>query len=375
MDNKSIGLFGNMKAILALLVVASLVGASLLQVAYANMEPLSLPQIVIAKDGSIQPQTGLIKQEGNNYFLTANITKEYCIEILCNNIVFDGGGYTIDGGPYSGLIDVSAYGLRLMYVANVSIQNLEIQRCGHGIDCHFSNNLKIFNVSLNNNLVGIYTWDTSYSQIVGCNISSNDKTAGSIGINFMINSNNNNCTNNNLHSLYNSVWITNSQYNMFSNNTFANSTIALVFEYTNQIGYSNASPMYNVFWKNNFLFNKDTLAQNYYISGNSLSNISFPNAFYLNGIGNYWNDYFTKYPNASEINSTGTGDTPYFLASDNADEHPLVKPVNITLESLPIPSPSPTTPEIPTITIVIPMIVSLAFALGFRRRSRLVISR
>ena len=55
---------------------------------------------------------------------------------------------------------------------------------------------------------------------------------------------------------------------------------------------------------------------------------------------NYWSDYLTKYPNATEIDSTGIGNQPYVYSIVETripliyqDNHPLMKPVIIPLES------------------------------------------
>jgi hypothetical protein len=81
----------------------------------------------------------------------------------------------------------------------------------------------------------------------------------------------------------------------------------------------------NRFYQNNFFLNDTS-----YI---------FNDNFWDNGsVGNYWNNYLTKYPNASEIGNTGIGDTAYVMEREknlslgdpnatNVDNYPLVYPL------------------------------------------------
>jgi hypothetical protein len=62
---------------------------------------------------------------------------------------------------------------------------------------------------------------------------------------------------------------------------------------------------------------------------------------------NYWSDYLTRYPNATEIDNSGVGNTAYVL-STTQDNHPLMKPVSITVPEFP---PSTVTPLLIVIVI------------------------
>jgi parallel beta-helix repeat protein len=94
--------------------------------------------------------------------------------------------------------------------------------------------------------------------------------------------------------------------------------------------------------------------------------IPAPNAnLWDNGTqGNYWSDYQAKYPNAKEADNSGTYDTPYVPYPDNIDNHPLVKPVEITQ------------PSIPSwiILVILPLPIIVAIAVGlfiyFKKRKR-----
>ncbi len=331
-----------MKAILALIVIAMLIGTSYLQTVGANaFPPPNLPELVIAEDGSIQPQTDLINHEGNNYFLTANMTAKYRINICCSNIVFDGKGYTIDCGeglPAYGNLYPPCFALYIPHVSNITVRNVTIQGFGNAISLIYSNNSRITNVTLNNNDRAVWVWSSVFNQITGCNIVNN-----SWGVQIASDSDNNIVTGTSVQSNRYSLIISNSQNNLLTNNIIANSQTAFRLEHL--LYNTNAPctlPINNTFFQNNFLNNSNVFEENKenatFPKGNTaFQNIILANKFSLNGIGNYWSDYFAKYPSASEIDNKGTGDTPYFLAQNNIDYYPQVRPVNITRD-LPIPA-------------------------------------
>jgi parallel beta-helix repeat protein len=334
-----------MKAILVLIVIAMLIGTSYLQTVGANaFPPPNLPELVISEDGSIQPQTDLINHEGNNYFLTANMTAKYRINIYCSNVVFDGKGYTIDGGeglPAYGNLNPPCFALYIPHVSNITVRNITIQGFANAISLIYCNNSRISNVTISNNTRGIWVWNSLFNQIAGCNIVNNGW-----GIQIASDSGNNIVTNTSLQLNRYSLTISNSQNNLFTNIIVVNSQTALMLEHVLQnTNAPRTLPTNNTFFQNDFMNNAIVFEENKenvtFPKGNTeFQNITLTNNFSINGIGNYWGDYFAKYPNASEIDSTGVGDTPYILAPDNADEHPLVKPVSITTELSLTPTPT-----------------------------------
>ncbi len=107
----------------------------------------------------------------------------------------------------------------------------------------------------------------------------------------------------------------------------------------------------NLFFENIFMNNSKNFATNWNITGSNL----FDNGT----VGNYWDDYLTKYPSATEVDHSGIGDTPYQVYPNCNDNYPLlvapdisklIPPLHIpwtqTLpsNSFPSPSPSPTNP-------------------------------
>jgi hypothetical protein len=80
-----------------------------------------LPYIAIKSDGSVEPQTGFIKQDGNVYTLTSDLVQKYAIKIQRSNIVFDGAGHVISGPGYSNK------GLDVESVTNVTVKDVEVR--------------------------------------------------------------------------------------------------------------------------------------------------------------------------------------------------------------------------------------------------------
>ena len=89
----------NRKALAITLITALLVlevaGIQVTHIGSANFFPEQPPSgTQITADGTIQG-TNLIQHSGNTYTLTANIKDT--IVILCDGIVLDGAGYTLEG--------------------------------------------------------------------------------------------------------------------------------------------------------------------------------------------------------------------------------------------------------------------------------------
>jgi len=88
-----------------------------------------LPAITIERDGSITPDTGLIRKTGNTYTMTSDIVKEYVIKIDCDNIIFDGAGHVLNctypqREHYGGTTDDN--GITIMDADNVIVKDIEI---------------------------------------------------------------------------------------------------------------------------------------------------------------------------------------------------------------------------------------------------------
>jgi hypothetical protein len=148
---------------------SSIAGLMLVEITTANNPGSWFPQehyptITINNDGSITPQTDLISREGNTYTLTANVTT-YTIFIDCNDIVFDGGGYTIDlWNETNPAINV---GLGPLGVRNVTIKNVEVNSYSETIQLSCCSHCQITNVKVNSDIQLDISNHTSISQCIG----------------------------------------------------------------------------------------------------------------------------------------------------------------------------------------------------------------
>jgi parallel beta-helix repeat protein len=111
----------------------------------------------------------------------------------------------------------------------------------------------------------------------------------------------------------------------------------------------------NLFYNNAFVNNSYNFGGNWQVTG--------LNSFDNGTVGNYWDDYLTKYPSAAEVDHSGIGDTPYQVYPNCNDNYPLLGAPDISKliptlhipwaqtlppDSFPSPSPSPTNPPAST---------------------------
>jgi parallel beta-helix repeat protein len=310
-----------------------LIGIQAVEVSVANPTHLApaLSNITIAKDGSVQPSSGLIKQNGSTYFLTRSIVGSYCINVLCGNIVFDGQGNSIDSGETK-----TSFGIHIMYVGNVTVRNVVINRFYSGIMVEHSGSSKIDNVTISNsesgNLMnmksdGINLLTSVYTKITNCHITNCDGA----GITLGTASNNNTISDNDISTNQAAISISDSGNNVFFRNNVVNSSLAV---YINR-GYPNLSvnPLTpkNIFYFNNFINNSQQVDFKQY-SGKTTVDESYSNSWDNGSIGNYWSD--------------NNNSNPYVLNDVNIDHFPLNK--QITFELSPIQNPVSTIIPSPT---------------------------
>ena len=112
-------------ALILALLVSAVAGLQLVNLAIANPS-FFLPYITIKSDGSVEPKTEYIKQEGNVYTLTDDLVRTYAIRIQSSNITFDGGGHVINGFTGIAGYDYSNLGVSLEDVINVTVKDIEI---------------------------------------------------------------------------------------------------------------------------------------------------------------------------------------------------------------------------------------------------------
>jgi hypothetical protein len=275
--------------ILALLVSAIAVVLST-KVATANPF-IYLPIIVINSDGSVEPENDFIAKTGNIYTLTANL-HNYVVNIQRSNIIFDGAGHIINGTLPSiehGRWFSDCTGLSLEGVTNVTVRNIEITGF-NDFDVVLENSRVCYFFKMKADDGGVLE-NSSSNLITECNLVALTE------------------------AVQPGVYLSSSNSNKFSKNDIED------------IFLTNSND--NNFLENNFVIDN---FPNVIISGKNVWDNS--------SVGNYWNDYLTKYPNASEIGNTGVGDTPYVIDAANIDHNPLMAPVDNTVPTIKVLSPA-----------------------------------
>jgi len=235
--------------------------------------------VYIRADGSVDPPGSPLQRNGDLYTLSGNITSDSDgIVIEKGNIIIDGNGYTVKGGPDGKAFYV--YG-----IDNVTVRNTRTEGFSYGIYLESTSR----NIIYGNNLTGS-TYDgiglfDSIDNIISFN---HMKENGWSGVNLYFSSGNN-----------------------ISGNSITN----------NYYGISMYSSENSSIFHNNFINNTD-----------QISSDASPNVWdegYPSG-GNYWNDYtgadLYRGPYQNETGSDGIGDTPYSLYGSDADHYPLMKP-------------------------------------------------
>ncbi len=109
------------KALILTLLFSAAAGVQLAKIAKSN--PMRfLPYITIKSDGTLEPQTSFIKQEGNVYTLTSDLVQNFAIKIQRSNIIFDGAGHIIHTSTYG----YGNNGLSLESVTNVTVKDIKV---------------------------------------------------------------------------------------------------------------------------------------------------------------------------------------------------------------------------------------------------------
>ena len=124
MNRKHFGIF-----VLAFLLVGMIAFVNEVQ----KIQAADSPPLTINADGSITPSTTLITTTDNiTYTFTENITGTTgaynIIYVQRDNIILDGAGHSLEGGPNR------RNGLDLGYRNNVTVRNLNIINCADGIN-------------------------------------------------------------------------------------------------------------------------------------------------------------------------------------------------------------------------------------------------
>jgi hypothetical protein len=313
--------------ILVLIFFASLVTARTDKAQTANV-------ITINTDGSVSGTT-LIQRDGNHYTLTSSLSN-VPIVVECNNILLNGGGFTLQGTSEWGT--PAAINLTC---TNVTIENFNIATWEVGILGAYNNNT-IANCTVTDCERGVAIYADNY-------VLTEDTIAFNSYVGVRILNGNGNVFVGNLMK-DNSVCflVDNGSLNVVVANTIQN----------NMDAFSVNNGSFFVYHNNFVDQNRDFVGgwHTHILTSDNVSTFQWDNG-YPSG-GNYYNDYATRHPNATEIDKLGIENTPYVVNENPtvndtlavADRYPLISPVNISeAEKLPLePFPSMSPPTFPT---------------------------
>ena len=254
--------------------------------------------IYIRADGSIDPPTAPIHQNGDSYTLTDNIDGSIVIEK--DSIIVDGAGHTLQGTG-------SETGIDLSLRTNVTIQNMEIKTFDYAVYLSSSHHVTILGTNIADSSDGIWVSDSSSNNIFGNNITTNVLE----GIYILVSTDNSISGNNITTNTFDGIYLYSSSNNTISGNNIANNGWGVTSYYSSD----------NRLFHNNFISNIE--------QADSESSIDVWDNAYPSG-GNYWSDYngtdLYRGPYQNETGSDGTGDTPYIIDADNRDRYPLMTP-------------------------------------------------
>ena len=202
----------------------------------------------------------------------------------------------------------------IMYNNTLNRADIELQN---------SNSNIIYNNTLNGGYLGVgYDKSPASSNLIARNIIENTRTDG--GIIVFSGSN-----------------------NEFYGNLVTSNKVGLALGLTG-IGVNENNEYNNVFFYNMFVKNSEgNVVNRQLVDSNSFDNGT---------VGNYWDDYLTKYPNATEIDNSAIGNTPYIVHNNVTDNYPLMMPFDLSSITIQFPSwinslPNlRTTPTFPTMT-------------------------
>jgi len=254
--------------------------------------------IYIRADGSIDPPTAPIHQNGDSYTLTDNIDGSIVIEK--DSIIVDGAGHTLQGTG-------SETGIDLSLRTNVTIQNMEIKTFDYAVYLSSSHHVTILGTNIADSSDGIWVSDSSSNNIFGNNITTNVLE----GIYILVSTDNSISGNNITANTFDGVYLSSSSNNTISGNNIANNGWGVTSYYSSD----------NRIFHNNFISNFEQVY--------SESSIDVWDSAYPSG-GNYWSDYAGVDkkcgPSQDHPGGDGIGDTSYTIDTKNTDRYPLMNP-------------------------------------------------
>jgi parallel beta-helix repeat protein len=168
--------------------------------------------ITIQSNGSVTPPSAPIRQAGNVYLLTDNISDSDGIIVEISNVILNGNGYTIQGSSI-----------------------------GNGVDLTNTSNVTVENANINGFSNGIIAPDSSYDNVTDNNVQQNS----ACGI-YVDSSLDDNIYGNSIEQNYIGIYLSSSSSNSIYHNNFVNNTWQV---YTDSINmWDNGYPSGGNYW-------------------------------------------------------------------------------------------------------------------------------
>jgi parallel beta-helix repeat protein len=151
--------------------------ASLFVINVGNSEAQSFLAITVLSDGTVSPAGTPLVANGTVYTLMGNVFGS--ITTQKDNVIFDGGGFTLEASSSSNGVDLNGRN-------NVTVKNFNIKSATHGINLNYSWANSILQNNVTSSQYGIYL-----SNSCGNNLSRNIVSSNTEGIRLTISSTNN----------------------------------------------------------------------------------------------------------------------------------------------------------------------------------------
>ncbi|HDQ05737.1 MAG TPA: hypothetical protein ENN36_03315 [Candidatus Bathyarchaeota archaeon] len=145
-------------AVVSVLLFSALAGVQFVRLAEANFMPMQIPQpaFIIRSDGSIDPSTAPIQRDGNVYTFTGDIVG-YTVASEQDNIVLDGGGYSLIGNG-------SSTGIFILNRNGITVRNMKVSNFSYGI--RLIADIYLGGTSSSNSLTNNIVTDNDYGIVI-----------------------------------------------------------------------------------------------------------------------------------------------------------------------------------------------------------------